>query len=51
MKYFIILTILFILLPSCGKDTKSKASKVNKLEVLAIKVDKPSSSSKWYNYC
>ncbi len=41
MKYFIILTILFILLPSCGEDTKSKANKVNKLEVLAIKVDKP----------
>lgn len=41
MKIFIILTILFILLPSCGEDTKSKANKVNKLEVLAIKVDKP----------
>jgi hypothetical protein len=32
---------MFIFLPSCGEDTKTNAKKVNKLEILAIKVDKP----------
>jgi len=41
MKYIIILLLVFILLPSCGKDTKSKANKVNKLEIIAVKADKP----------
>jgi len=37
----IILMILLILIPACGSDDKSRADKVNKLEMLAIKVDKP----------
>jgi len=41
IKQIIIFLLVLIILPSCGSDDKSKANKVNKLEILAIKVNKP----------